>query len=688
MRHWITPTLILIATLANTAELQTRERLLHAFAGTAEADTPAPVLSFARVEPFECDAQKSWHITTTPAPYPSLYFKLPAAEDWSGYAGLAVDIRNTGKDTLRIALRIDDDLSADGSKHCRTGDAVIEPGDSGTYIIAFGANPASLGMKALPGLDGVKTVGSAGAGAFDYSHIVAYQIFLVRPSQEHTFTLGNMRLLPGQKQDFNHIVDAFGQYTRQQWPGKIATVAELKTCHDNESKSLAAHPSLPGRTQFGGWLDGPQLPATGFFRTAKHNNKWSLVDPDGRLFLSVGPTTVGMGNPTLLTGREHMFSVLPGADATLAKFTRTNDEKQTETLDFYMANLFRKYGDDYRNAWKDITLRRFQAWGCNTIGAFSAWDFNANAKVPYTFTVWVWGRHTTLPNNMSDVFDPQFAIDVADTLNAIPQHVRNDPFLIGYFVGNEQNWGYSGVRSHYVISLGALAQDAEKSAAKRAFIDQLKTKYPQIAQLNAAWQTTFDNWQNLEPPFNPKDPLPDDMQRDLSDFLAHYARTYFQIVRDNINKASPNHLYLGCRFAGHPKEVLDAAIDFHDVLSFNIYQTVPAANFMRDIDKPIVIGEFHFGATDRGMFGGGLLTVADQAARASAYRNYLRAVWEHPNFVGAHWFQYTDQPLTGRPADGENGNVGLVDITDSPYPELIDALKAAHAEMYDLRFGK
>jgi hypothetical protein len=31
-------------------------------------------------------------------------------------------------------------------------------------------------------------------------------------------------------------------------------------------------------------------------------------------------------------------------------------------------------------------------------------------------------------------------------------------------------------------------------------------------------------------------------------------------------------------------------------------------------------------------------------------------VMDHPSFVGAHWFQYTDQPLTGRTLDGENYN--------------------------------
>ena len=42
-------------------------------------------------------------------------------------------------------------------------------------------------------------------------------------------------------------------------------------------------------------------------------------------------------------------------------------------------------------------------------------------------------------------------------------------------------------------------------------------------------------------------------------------------------------------------------------------------------------------------------------------------------FLGVHWFQWQDQPVLGR-MDGENYNIGLVDVTNRPYPELVQAL--------------
>ncbi len=65
-----------------------------------------------------------------------------------------------------------------------------------------------------------------------------------------------------------------------------------------------------------------------------------------------------------------------------------------------------------------------------------------------------------------------------------------------------------------------------------------------------------------------------------------------------------------------------------------------------------------------------------------------KACWTTPNFVGAHWFQYVDQPATGRTADGENAGSDLVTITDTPHQEFIEAVRATNATIYPYRFSK
>jgi len=102
--------------------------------------------------------------------------------------------------------------------------------------------------------------------------------------------------------------------------------------------------------------------------------------------------------------------------------------------------------------------------------------------------------------------------------------------------------------------------------------------------------------------------------------------------------------------------------------------------------RPIVIGEFHFGVPANGL-GAGLVQTQNQSERALGYRYYVEQAMALPYFLGAHWFQWQDQPVMGR-RDGENYNIGLVDVTNRPYPELVQALKATHKVLYDVHTGK
>lgn len=52
--------------------------------------------------------------------------------------------------------------------------------------------------------------------------------------------------------------------------------------------------------------------------------------------------------------------------------------------------------------------------------------------------------------------------------------------------------------------------------------------------------------------------------------------------------------------------------------------------------------------------------------------------------VGTHWFQFYDQPTTGR-FDGENMQHGLIDLCDTPYAETIAAIREMGARLYQIR---
>jgi hypothetical protein len=128
-----------------------------------------------------------------------------------------------------------------------------------------------------------------------------------------------------------------------------------------------------------------------------------------------------------------------------------------------------------------------------------------------------------------------------------------------------------------------------------------------------------------------------------------------------------------------------ASAKYCDVIGVNRYRFSPSdLKIEAAVDKPIIIGEFHFGALDRGMLHPGLRGVGNQQQRNYAYRHYVTQALTHPNIVGTHWFQYREQAMSGR-KDGENFQIGFVDIADTPYPELITAARWIGEHMYPLR---
>jgi len=172
---------------------------------------------------------------------------------------------------------------------------------------------------------------------------------------------------------------------------------------------------------------------------------------------------------------------------------------------------------------------------------------------------------------------------------------------------------------------------------------------------------------------------------DLTAFYRKTAEAYFRSIRDELKQVAPNQLYLGCRFAWVNDRAARAAMKFCDVVSYNRYSySVEQHRLPNGIDMPTIIGEFHFGALDRGMFHTGLKRTTDQQDRADKYGSYVRGALRNPQIVGTHWFQYKDQATTGR-GDGENYQIGFIDICDKPYPEIVRAAREVGYSLYEYR---
>tara|TARA_R110000744_G_scaffold175333_14_gene294074 strand:- start:2494 stop:4851 length:2358 start_codon:yes stop_codon:yes gene_type:complete len=546
------------------------------------------------------------------------------------------------------------------------------------------------------------------------------------------------------------LVDKFGQSAKLDYPAKVKSDEHLKELTQLELADLAARPVLPDRSKFGGWKDGPKLKATGFFRTHKVDGKWALVDPEGYLFFSSGIANIRIANTTTFTGidfkddnvryidpedvtpedslgirpvsasaqetrfvsskmRRNMFNWLPDYSDELANhysYRRSSHKgplAHGETFSFYQANLERRYGetspDSYIRDWENITIKRMRSWGMTSFGNWVDPAFYQKNQFPYFANGWIIGDFKTVTADghgwspMPDPYDPEFARRAKITTQVIADEVNNNPWCIGVFVDNEKSWGdTSSVKGHYRIPIQNFKMDAAQSPAKRAFTQLLKDKYATVDKLNAAWETAIPSWQAFARKFDVVD-INDAMKADLSVILEAYATQYFSVVHKALSKVMPDHLYMGVRMAAWSinPEGVSAAKKYVDVMSYNYYREGmhdTVWDFLPEVDMPSIIGEYHFGATsDTVLYHPGLVHAADQADRARMYQNYMHKVIDNPYMVGAHWFQYTDSPLTGRAYDGENYNVGFVTNADVPYPEMVEAARELNGDLYPRRFG-
>jgi len=455
----------------------------------------------------------------------------------------------------------------------------------------------------------------------------------------------------------------------------------------------------------------PSFGATGFFRTERRDGRWWLVTPEGHGFFSIGIDAVAPSGATYVEGREFMFRDLPARDGEFAAHWSEADDRRRlgaqrgrsfdhgHAFDFYTANLERKFGAEWRRRWREETADRLTAWAFNTIGNWSDPDLWAMHRLPYTVPLSPEGKYAKLSSGedwwgpMPDPFDPRFA-EAADKMarNAAARF-GGDPWLIGYFVDNELSWGRSTracPQQYYALAVNALAAGRE-SPANSAFIGQLAETYRSPEQLRQAWGIPLSSWNDLGtagfalPPRAFDNPA---VIGDLAAFSRRFADAYYRIVAEALHRHDPDHLYLGSRFAWQTAEAVEACARWCGVVSFNRYRRSIAddpAEWARfhALGKPALIGEFHFGSVDRGLFWEGLVGVGRESERGPAYARYIRAVADSPDFVGAHWFQYLDEPLTGRTLDGENAHIGFVTVADLPYKDLVNAARTANLAILD-----
>ncbi len=340
-----------------------------------------------------------------------------------------------------------------------------------------------------------------------------------------------------------------------------------------------------------------------------------------------------------------------------------------------------------KEVWAEETAARLKMWGFNSLGA--ACDTNLLGKAfPHVGDSslrmgqdfargsdserWIRPFQGAPCQALPNVFHPDWPAHCDAVAAAKCAPCRDDPDRIGYYIDNELAWwGLNGDRGTGVFD--AIASFPSGHSARKAL---------------ERWLSENRSFVETAPPVSAK----------LA-FLRHFARTYFEVTTAAIRRHDPNHLILGCRFAGlqgaHPV-VWEECGKFCDIVSFNCYPWadldhgvvldekcgVPMEVRLREYhgyaDRPLFISEWSFPALDTGhpCLKGAGQRVPTQVERAEAAALFLRTMRSDPHVVGCDWFMWCDRPAAGgHKANAEDCNYGLVGEDGKPYKGLIEVFE-------------
>jgi hypothetical protein len=704
--------------------------LLLGYCGTAVSAAPHELFNFVR----PLDAVR---VTTLSADFPSVKGE-PAAQgevlrrvnfhpgdkpgltltpqsgvwDWSSQQMASLRIQNAMDWALTLDVQIE---SVDGQQ--LNARIALPAGPAQTLLIPLQAtSPRDHGMRAAVPMPWVHKgrrvlLADTVAGSLDLSQVKSLTLSMPQPKAAQQLLISQVAVTDASVTEaaYAAIVDRYGQFTRSDWPGKVKDDQQLQQGATAERKQNQAWlAQRPAQDPYGGLTGGVSFAATGFFRTEKQGDRWFLVSPEGNPFYSLGVNAVtAQQSATYVSGREAMFSELPQPGDPLAAFFGEADSRSNtganqgrafangRWFDFYQANLQRTDAGQNAAAWRARSVERLQAWGFNTLGNWSEPEFAGDAAMPFTLPLSINGDYATISTGvdwwgaMPDPFDPRFAMATERAVAIAARDHRENPWLLGYFADNELAWSgpADSPVGRYALAYATLRLTTDLPA-KRAFLKQLRDKYRNHSGLSRAWGIELPAWELMEDP-GFEAPLPSAeypaIERDMQAFLRLYADTYFKTIADSLAWHAPNHMLLGGRFASSIPEAVEACARFCDVLSFNFYTREPQHGFdfalLRPLDKPLMVTEFHFGSRDRGPFWGGVAEVYNEQERGPAYDHFMTRALDEPLIVGAHWFQYLDQPVTGRLLDGENGHLGLVAITDRPWDTFVERVRQTNLKI-------
>ncbi|MEK3683588.1 beta-galactosidase [Paenibacillus sp. FSL R10-2736] len=597
---------------------------------------------------------------------------------WKEYEYLTADFYHECHDVLVIIFTFQDQAGRSISVHYG-----LLPRVRTRLCLPFTAlNGEKLFLDRYPGV--LQSV-LRGDSFVDRSRITGLSVSTIPSVTARHFEMSGLRLTRTEPEfDYAPVsyIDELGQLSWKEWQGKTLSSGDMVYVLNEElDKARQAEDASRWPTgSYGGWK-GLQFAATGFFRTEFDGTRWWFADPEGYALFSAGIDCIGPSSGIRVTGMEHLLPELPDREGLF------RDAWSEEGYDPFIANMIQAFGEQWRECWRELTEWRLKEWGINTIGNWSSPDFIGSSKLPYVYPMHSFpSTGISIYRDFPDVFSSEYeekALAFARQLAVL----KEDKRMVGYFMRNEPQWAF-------VDGLNLTAEmlrSPVSSASKYRLIAWLEEKYGSVDCWNAAWESSYDAFRDLLDNNNTHPDGNEEQKKDFTLFNRMMIRRYVEIPAKACKEADPHHLNLGMRYAWISNEDLLEGCEAFDVFSINCYQLQPDQELIeqisRKLKRPVMIGEYHFGAADSGLPAYGIRAVATQRERGLAYRYYVEQAAAIPGLIGVHYFQLNDQTVLGR-FDGENYQIGVIDVCQQPYQAFVEQMVTAHRNMYAIRTGQ
>ena len=373
-----------------------------------------------------------------------------------------------------------------------------------------------------------------------------------------------------------------------------------------------------------------------------HDGVSWLITPCGERFLSIGVNVVNGGYPS-----RHFKSRLS-----------------------YHWGAF--YPD--LTSWAKATRQRLEAWGFNTIGAWSlkpaqvplsampkrelegySYVLPTQLPLPFIPNLGLEGESSFL---WADPFRPTMEKELRTWARRLVAPYKNNPYRIGYFSDNEIGWWNSAlftvyldkpatnytkqkllalVREHYANDWQRFTQDFVPPAGVSSFSQLLKKR-----SLNTRLRPGSEGMQVI---------------RRWTSIMAEH---YYRLLQRALREADPQALFFGDRLQiYYDPDVMLAMAPYVDAIATNYDvddQNGNIAHYYFDGlqkltgNKPVLVSEWFFAAHENrsgnlNKGNGYYVMVQTQAERARGAITAAQEFVKMPQIIGLHWFQYYDHPL-------------------------------------------